>query len=230
QLMTDLISNGSRSRKILEPSAGKGIFLSCLVKKGFNDVTGIELDQSLQNESSFPIIYQNFFDYPINQKYDIVIGNPPYIRWKNLPLDQRQYFSSTSFWHKRMNGLTDILQPFIFKSVDHLTQNGELIFITPLFWMQTLHAEPLRRFLLENGSIEIVINFHESRIFPKANLNLIIFKYRKTRKDQPLRVINYWQKRKLNPEILERIRWLLLESTSWKFDSSKDGNLEFFET
>ena len=96
--------------------------------------------------------------------------------------------------------------------------------------MQTLHAEPLRRFLLENGSLEVVINFHEARIFPKANLNLVIFKYRKNNQDQRLKVINYWQKRKLKPKILERIRWLLLESSSWELNSKKDGNLEFFET
>ena len=98
-----------------------------------------------------------------------MIGNPPYVRWKNLPPEQKNYLLSASFWKKRMSGLTDYLQPFIFKSVDHLVSGGELIFISPLFWMQTYHAEPLRRFLLENGSLEIVINFHEARIFQKAN-------------------------------------------------------------
>ncbi|MFX1538468.1 MAG: Eco57I restriction-modification methylase domain-containing protein, partial [Promethearchaeota archaeon] len=164
------------------------------------------------------------------KKYDVVIGNPPYVRWKNLSLVQRQYFSSTSFWQKRMNGLTDILQPFIFKSVDHLKPGGELIFITPLFWTQTLHAEPLRRFLLENGVLELIINFHETRIFPKANLNLIIFKYRKSKENLSLKVINYRQKGRINSKNLERISWLLHDFTSWELTSSKDGDLEFFYT
>lgn len=133
RLMINLISNGSKKQRILEPCAGKGIFLSCLVEKGFKEIVGIEIDQLLPNESSIPIIHQNFFDYPINEKYDVIIGNPPYIRWKNLSLEQRKYLSSASFWRKRMNGLTDILQPFIFKSVDHLKSGGELIFITPFF-------------------------------------------------------------------------------------------------
>ncbi|UCG02192.1 MAG: N-6 DNA methylase [Candidatus Heimdallarchaeota archaeon] len=229
QLMIDLISTNSKA-KILEPSAGKGIFLSQLVSKGYENLTGIEIDPNLAKQSSIPINIGNFFDFPISRKFDVVIGNPPYIRWKNLSLDQRKYFNSTLFWQKRMNGLTDILQPFIFKSVDHLKPGGELIFITPLFWMQTLHAEPLRRFLLENGSLEVIINFHETRIFPKANLNLVIFKYRKEKQKQLLKIINYWQKGKLNPDILENIRWLLHDPSSWKSTATNDGNLEFFQT
>ncbi|MHA2203875.1 MAG: HsdM family class I SAM-dependent methyltransferase, partial [Candidatus Hodarchaeales archaeon] len=229
-LMTDLISNGTKKKKILEPSAGKGIFLTILANIGYQELTGIEIDPIIASQSPIPIETGDFFAFPISRKFDVVIGNPPYIRWKNLPLEQRQYFSSSSFWQKRMNGLTDILQPFIFKCVDHLKPSGELIFITPLFWMQTLHAEPLRRFLLENGSLEILINFHETKIFPKANLNLVIFKYRKSKQDQRLKVINHWQKGKLNPNILDRIRWLIHDSSSWKLTSIKDGNLEFFET
>lgn len=230
QLMIDLISIGTKKRKILEPSAGKGIFLELLTRMGYQELTGIEIDPILANQSSFPIQIGNFFDFPISRKFDVVIGNPPYIRWKNLSLEQRRYFSSASFWQNRMNGLTDILQPFIFKSVDHLKPGGELIFITPFFWTQTLHAEPLRRFLLENGSLEVIINFHETRIFPKANLNLVIFKYRKSKQDQRLKVVKYREKGKLYPDILERIRWLLHDSLSWKLTSRKDGNLVFFET
>jgi len=230
QLMIDLISNGDEKKRILEPSAGKGIFLSLLASMGYHELKGVEIDPSIASQSPIPIEVGNFFDFPISKKYDVVIGNPPYIRWKNLSLEQRQYFTSTSFWQKRMNGLTDILQPFIFKCIDHLKPDGELIFITPYFWMQTLHAEPLRRFLLENGMLEVIINFHETRIFPKANLNIVIFKYRKSKGIRPLKIINYWQKGRINPDILERIRWLLLNSASWKSISSKDGDLEFFET
>ncbi|MFX1516329.1 MAG: class I SAM-dependent DNA methyltransferase, partial [Promethearchaeota archaeon] len=229
RLMIELISNG-KEKRILEPSAGKGIFLSILASMGYRELKGIEIDPSIANQSPIPIEVENFFDFPTSEKYDVVIGNPPYIRWKNLSLKQRQYLSSSSFWQKRMNGLTDILQPFIFKSVDHLKIDGELIFITPVFWMQTLHAEPLRRFLLKNGSLEVIINFHETRIFPKANLNLVIFKYRKSKEDRNLKVLNFRHKVKINPDILERIRYLLCDSASWKFTSSKEGDLEFFAT
>ncbi|MFW9823257.1 MAG: Eco57I restriction-modification methylase domain-containing protein, partial [Candidatus Thorarchaeota archaeon] len=194
QLMIDLIGKGSKDRRILEPSAGKGVFINLLKKRGFSNLLGIEVDPVIANHSPFPLIIGNFFDCPISEKFDIVIGNPPYVRWKNLTKEQRNFLSSSSFWHKRMNGLTDILQPFIFKSVDHLNSGGELIFITPSFWMQTLHSYPLRRFLNENGSIEFVINFGEIRIFSNVNLNLVIFKYKKEKKNIPIKIIKIKKK------------------------------------
>ncbi|MFX0185383.1 MAG: Eco57I restriction-modification methylase domain-containing protein [Candidatus Hodarchaeota archaeon] len=236
RFMVDLITKGSKEKRILEPCSGKGVFIDELIAKGYHDLTGIEIDANLIYESSIPVHNGNFFEFPIKEKFDIVIGNPPYVRWKNLTLEQRQFFSSSSFWHKRMNGLTDILQPFIFKSVDHLRSGGELIFITPYFWMQTLHAEPLRRFLLNNGFLELVVNFHETRIFPQTNLNLIVFKYRKklnsrntNNQNLPLRIINYWHKRNLNQRIINQILGLI-QTASWEYISSKEGDIEFFLT
>ncbi|MHA2224407.1 MAG: Eco57I restriction-modification methylase domain-containing protein [Candidatus Hodarchaeales archaeon] len=228
ELMADLISEGSNRRKILEPSAGKGIFLDILSKRGYYNVRGIEIDADIANQSQYPIEIANFFDYPTSEKFDIVIGNPPYVRWKNLLPELKNYLFSASFWKKRMSGLTDYLQPFIFKSVDHLVHGGELIFISPLFWMQTFHAEPLRRFLLENGSLEIVINFHEARIFQKANLNLIIFKYRKNIQNNGIKIINYKFKRSLRPNVVETIRKLLQCSSSWELEPKEREDFEFF--
>lgn len=228
--MVSLISEGSKNRKILEPSAGKGVFLNILNKTGFVNITGIEIDSSLENESATPIIKKNFFDYSSEQKYDICIGNPPYVRWKNLTEKQRQYLISSPFWKKRMNGLSDILQPFIFKSVDHLKDGGELILITPVFWMQTLHAEPLRRYLMDNGSLELVINFHESRIFPNVNLNLIIFKYKKKRHLKNVKIINYWHKGKITNQIIQKITKIIKTPLSDNNDLIKDGRIEIFNT
>ncbi|UCE12780.1 MAG: N-6 DNA methylase [Candidatus Heimdallarchaeota archaeon] len=229
-LMVALISPSSSQQRVLEPSAGKGIFLKILTQNNFTQLTGIEIDPMLARQSPISIRISNFFDFPTTNKFDVVIGNPPYIRWKHLSMNQREYFTSKPFWHKRMSGLTDILQPFIFKCVDHLKPSGELIFITPVFWMQTLHAKPLRRFLLENGSFDVIINFHETRIFPKVNLNLIIFKYRKQKRDQQIKVINYWQKGNLEPQIVKRILQLLKDPSLLKIESKKEGNLEYFST
>lgn len=236
--MIKLISEGRLERKILEPSAGKGIFLKRLIDEGFQSVTGIEIDPKLPNESPISIRVCNFFDIPITEKYDVVIGNPPYIRWKNLSLESRDYFSSSSSWKKRMNGLTDILQPFIFKSVDHLRTGGELIFISPSFWMQTLHAEPLRRFLISQGVLELVINFNEAKIFSSVSSNLIIFKFRKQENRESslkntLRIINFHQKKGVTPEITERILWLLQKPSIWDCNAKKDEkipSIKFFKT
>ncbi|MFX1253654.1 MAG: class I SAM-dependent DNA methyltransferase [Promethearchaeota archaeon] len=199
QLMVNMISQ-SKDCSILEPCAGKGIFLKSLSEAGFRDITAIELDGTLENVANIDRLTMDFFDFPVQNKFDVVIGNPPYVRWKNLPVEQREIWQQRSFWGKRMNGLTDILQPFIFKAVDHLKPEGELIFITPIFWLQTLYAAPLRKFLLKNGILDSIFNFHEHIIFPGVNVNLIIFKYRKTSQTEFIKIVNLLGKKKISKE------------------------------
>ncbi len=194
--MVNMISQ-NKDCSILEPCAGKGIFLKSLSEAGFRDITAIELDGTLENVANVDRLTMDFFHFPVQNKFDVVIGNPPYVRWKNLSVEQREIWQQRSLWGKRMNGLTDILQPFIFKAVDHLKPEGELIFITPIFWMQTLYAAPLRKFLLENGIFEAIFNFHEHIIFPGVNVNLIIFKYRKTHQKEFIKIVNIQGKKKI---------------------------------
>jgi adenine-specific DNA-methyltransferase len=79
--MISLISF-TNSVQILEPSAGEGIFLNSLDKLNNLQITAVEIDEDLENKSNHIIIYQDFFDFPV-KKFDVVIGNPPYIRWKH---------------------------------------------------------------------------------------------------------------------------------------------------
>lgn len=216
EFMTNLIENPS-PKTVLEPCAGKGIFLMTLQKLN-SKIVAIEIDSKLQNESGTQIQYMDFFDYPIENKFDVVIGNPPYIRWKNQTIEKRKELLERSFWGKQMNGLSDMLQPFIFKSVEHLNDNGELIFITPKFWLQTLHSINLREFLRENGYIDIVIDFNEKTVFDDASLNVIIFKFVKTPKQSPTKYIRFINKKKIDKEDLDSVMSHLKEMESMEID------------
>ncbi len=64
--------------RILEPSAGIGAFI---FKLG-TEAVGVEIDETLQRDSR--IINTDFFSYPIDEKFDTIIGNPPYVRYKDI--------------------------------------------------------------------------------------------------------------------------------------------------
>jgi adenine-specific DNA-methyltransferase len=67
--------------KILEPSCGEGIFLELRHKNGYNDAIGYEIDENLAKGFT-NVRYESFITANIKDKYDLIIGNPPYIHWK----------------------------------------------------------------------------------------------------------------------------------------------------
>jgi adenine-specific DNA-methyltransferase len=102
----------SDSDKILEPSCGDGNFLESALERlkslnsddeGIvNNLTGIELISKETNKakdrlkefriSNSSIINSDFFHHVQSnpdQKYDVVVGNPPFIRYQNFPEEHR---------------------------------------------------------------------------------------------------------------------------------------------
>lgn len=73
----------STDTSVLEPSCGEGIFLDLLYEKNVQDVTAYEIDTTLPNHY-YSIHRESFVSANINRQFDLIIGNPPYIRWKNL--------------------------------------------------------------------------------------------------------------------------------------------------
>lgn len=204
--MVSLIAKG-KSAKILEPSAGEGVFLSALQKVDFSNIIGYEVDNSLENRSSATIIYESFVSKEFVERFDVVIGNPPYIRWKNLDTSLKDELSSNILWNKHFNSLCDYLYIFILKSIELLEENGELIFITPEYWMHTTHSMNLRNYMIDNGYFETIIHFKEAPIFDKVASSIVIFKFVKSKKDIPdsVKYIEYETNKKLNAEVLSEV-------------------------
>jgi adenine-specific DNA-methyltransferase len=208
--MTKLIStNSRRTARILEPCAGEGVFLRELKKQGYNNVVAYEIDPNLTTDLRSEIIVRDFLSTDPNDKFDVVIGNPPYVRWKNI-LDQfKSEFRTEPYWKAKLNGLGDLLYAFIFLSVDKLNPGGELIFITPRFWTETLHSRMVRKWLAEVGEIELILTFNEMRIFSEVSSAIMIFKFVKRKTGRPIRVIHLHSKAKLTNPILESVKIVL---------------------
>jgi adenine-specific DNA-methyltransferase len=192
--------------KILEPSCGQGIFLDLLKKKGFEDVTAYEIDTDLATDFS-NVKYESFVSAKINEKFDLIIGNPPYIRWKNLEDELKQELTANSLWNKYFNSLCDYLYIFILKSIELLKANGQLIFICPEYWMNTTHSITLRNYMVANGYFEEIYHFNETPIFDKVTVSIVIFKYIKSKKkSDTIKVAKYYVNQKLTIETLYKLK------------------------
>ena len=192
--------------KILEPSCGEGVFLDLLQQKGFENVAAYEIDNDLATHFS-NVRYESFVTAKINEKFDLIIGNPPYIRWKNLEDTLKQELATNPLWNKYCNSLCDYLYIFILKSIELLNENGQLIFICPEYWMNTTHSVSLRNYMVSNGYFEEIYHFNETPIFDKVTVSIVIFKYIKSKKKQEtIKVAKYYVNQKLTIETLDKLK------------------------
>lgn len=204
--MIDLADISANS-KILEPSCGEGVFLKLLQDKGFNNLTAYEIDEDLAQDF-FNVRYESFVSATIDEKFDLIIGNPPYIRWKNLEEHLKQELSLNPIWNKYFNSLCDYLYIFILKSIDLLNENGQLIFICPEYWMNTTHSVTLRNYMVANGYFEEIYHFNETPIFEKVTVSIVIFKFIKGKtENQKIKVAKFYANQKLTTETLNKLKF-----------------------
>ena len=95
--------------------------------------------------------------------FDVVIGNPPYIRQEELK-DYKTYFKSQ---FELYTGTADIYIFFIEKGFKIMKNKGVLSFILPNKFMQAGYGQPARKFLIGQNILEI-IDFGDYQIFEEA--------------------------------------------------------------
>jgi adenine-specific DNA-methyltransferase len=176
QLMVGLVE-ADVSARVVEPSAGEGVFLDALAERGFADVVGYELDDAVVQDRHKDQVHVGSFVGAHVEPARVVIGNPPYVRWKNMTDAQRDELAGDPIWQANFNSLCDLLLYFVARSVDVLEAGGELVMITPDFWLTTKHATPLRQLLDDSGSLTDVVRFGEARVFAGVASSIIIWRF-----------------------------------------------------
>ena len=185
ELMVGL-AQAKASELVLDPCSGKGVFLDTLLERGFERIDAVEIDPALAQHSVVSVSCGSFLSFAPAHRYKLIIGNPPYIRWKDLPPAGRSEMQAHPLYGELFNSLSDYLTAFIAGSIRLLDEGGELIFITPSFWMHTLHTAPLRDWILRHGRITDVVDFGEAEVFPGVASAIIIFRFEKVLEDRTL--------------------------------------------
>ncbi|STO31658.1 Modification methylase VspI [Fusobacterium necrogenes] len=122
------------------------------------------------------------------RKYNIILGNPPYLGEKNNK-ELFQKIKNTDFGMKYYEAKMDYLYFFVEKAIELLEDRGILVYLTTNYWLKADSAKKLRKALKENGEfLEIV--FYNSSLFSKAKgQHNIIFSWEKTKKlDKNLKI------------------------------------------
>ncbi len=175
-MMVALIGS-KKEAKTLEPSSGAGVFLDSLIAAGRKNLYAVEIDPKFAKHPNVEVECHSYISWKSTEKFKTIIGNPPYIRWKNLAEEQKTELMEDVNWGTLFNALSDYLMVFIVKSIERLTTGGELIFITPSFWLNTQHAEPIRNYMVQNGVFTHLVSFGESKVFEGVSSSIVIFRW-----------------------------------------------------
>lgn len=182
-----------KDTKILDPSCGGGYFLIEAFKKIRNHLRdvddryiienmlyGIDIDDfsifltkaGLLFAGSCSDVNFNVFglDYLTDSfnlgKFDIVVGNPPYVGHKNSSTEYKKALYekySDVFYDK-----ADISYCFFKKSKDVLKQDGIISFITSRYFMEALYADRMRSYIKNNFNIISLFDFSGNKVFKDA--------------------------------------------------------------
>lgn len=191
--------------KVLEPSCGDGVFLDSMREKQLlkkvSAFTAVELDaieskkvkDKYKSEKNVKVINDDFFNFydqnVANTQYDLIVGNPPYIRYQYLTESQRKSLSAILTSHgMKANKLINAWVGFLVACTQMLNDTGRIAFVIPAEILQVAYAEDLRLFLSNQFSRITLITF-EKLIFPEIEQEVLVFIGEKGGEEKGIRII-----------------------------------------
>lgn len=154
------------NKSILEPSCGDGNFVSKLPKE---NLTACDVDKAaidvMCKRTGFKGINTSFLTFQEDKKYDLIVGNPPYIRTQDL--DEKECAFIKSNFESCKNGSINYFYSFIEKALRLLSPNGIMKFIIPNTWLINSSAKKLRKILLDFDCE--IYDFENEKVFENAD-------------------------------------------------------------
>jgi len=176
-----------RIDSVLEPSAGDGAFLKAVLsvaeRFGYRApcITAVELSshaiQRATAEIASPKINFVHSDFLLQSGSDFgaVIGNPPFVRLRHLPVVERRRALSVAadtLGHE-MDPSGSVWMPFVLHASRRLRKGGSLAMVLPLDATYVRYARPLWRFLSESFSDLRVVRVRQ-RLFPDLSQDVVL--------------------------------------------------------
>jgi adenine-specific DNA-methyltransferase len=167
-----------KNPKILDPAVGTGEFL-ITAKKYYpgSQIYGWEIDPKLTNVAKQVAPYALIervdsltkSDY---NKFDLIIGNPPYFEFKPNQ-EVREKYSEI------LNGRVNIYGLFIYQAIKHLKNGGYLAFVVPPSMNNGAYFSKLRKFIVSNCNIEFLSIQRAPTLFKDALQSVMLIVLRK---------------------------------------------------
>ncbi|OPZ77872.1 MAG: Modification methylase TaqI [Alphaproteobacteria bacterium ADurb.Bin438] len=190
--------------KIADISCGDGAFIKEIIKRtktNFDKIYGFDIDDKVLNKKLNANIYKTKDSLTdnkiINGKFDIIIGNPPYLGYNECHKQKFPFFKKIKSKEIRLNNIFGInfhstpLNPkkyspkpnlfsfFIALGLKALKDKGILALLIPKTLLNSTDLDTLRYYLAKEVSILKIITFKQEIFKEKTSSMVIVIKKEK---------------------------------------------------
>lgn len=131
------------------------------------------------NSKNPPSLFDDICTSEVNNSFDVVIANPPYVRTQILGTEQAQNLARKF----NLKGRVDLYYPFLISMTESLKEGGILGVITSNRYLSTKGGESIRKYLSENYEILELIDLGDTKLFNAAVLPAIFIGKKKKQKN-----------------------------------------------
>lgn len=182
---------------ILEPSCGDGVFIDAICKnlnetqKKLYSLECVEIDQktlatakgkSCKKFKKKEFFHRDFLDFQAKKRkrYDLIIGNPPYVVRKRLP-DETVEKCKTLYQSVNLGDqyFRNLWGAFLVSAIKLLSEKGVLAYVLPAELLQVKFTEELRNRLLESFERVEIISFNNIIFDDIEQDTIVLFCYKK---------------------------------------------------
>jgi tRNA1(Val) A37 N6-methylase TrmN6 len=109
-------------------------------------------------------------------KFDVIIGNPPYVRIQGLKDNEKTETEKLESQFKSATGNYDIYVLFMEKSLQLINSNGVVSFILPHKFLISEFGKGIRNVLFEQKALNSIVHFGSEIVFEEASTYTCIVK------------------------------------------------------
>ncbi len=131
------------------------------------------LHNEIVDESDFNLYCHDSLRATWNMQFDIIVGNPPYVKFQDLSTLDREYMLQN--WQTTQSGTYNLYFAFFELGYKLLTSNGCLGYITPNNYFTSLSGEDIRKYFNQKRCVNKIIDFNHQRVFDAQTYTAITF-------------------------------------------------------
>ena len=160
--------------------------------------------------------FSDVFNREDKEGFDIVIGNPPYVKIQNIDSNEATMLKRS---YKTATGKFDLYVPFVEFAFELMHKQGVSVYIHPHRILNVGYAKTLRDFIKEKKGLNKLLHFGVNQVFDAATTYSGIFIYQNNSQCVQYASVNNSELKSIQ---YENFSWNMI-GDSWNFDSPKNN-------